>query len=52
MKTLPDHAYEALAPPASDNCPDPTRGVEDLLEFNLPPAPNAGIFESTDKEPM
>ena len=50
MKRLPDHVYEALAPPASDNCPDPTRGVEDRLEFDLPPtmvtpAPNAAIFE-------
>ena len=50
MKRLPDYAYEALAPPASDNCPDPTRGVEDLLEFDLPPtmvtpAANAITFE-------
>ena len=37
MKRLPDYAYGALAPPASDNCPDPTRGVEDLLEFDPPP---------------
>ena len=37
MKRLPDHAYEALAPPALDNCPDPTKGLEDLLEYNLPP---------------
>ena len=50
MKRLPEHAYEALAPAASDNCPDPTRGVDDVLEFDLPPtmvtpAPNAAIFE-------
>ena len=50
MKRLPDHAYEALAPPTLDNCPDPTKGVEDLLEYDLPPrmvtpAPNAAIFE-------
>ena len=50
LKRLPDYAYEALAPPASDNCPDSTRGPEDLLEFNLPltmvtPAANAIIFE-------
>ena len=50
MKRLPDHPYEALAPPALDNCPDPTKGVEDLLEYDLPPrmvtpAPNAAIFE-------
>ena len=50
MKRLPDHAYEVLAPPALDNCPDPTKGMEDLLEYDLPPrmvtpAPNAAIFE-------
>ena len=50
MKRLPDHAYEALTAPAFDNCPDPTRGVEDLLEYDLPPtmvapAPNAAIFD-------
>ena len=28
MKRLPDHAYEALAPPALDNCSDPTKGPE------------------------
>ena len=37
MKRLPDHAYEALAPPALDNCPEPTNGVEDLLEYDPPP---------------
>ena len=37
MKRLPDHAYEALAPPALDNSPDPTKGVEDLLEYDFPP---------------
>ena len=50
MKRLPDHAYEALAAPAFDNCPDPTRGVEELFEYDLSPtmvapAPNAAIFE-------
>ena len=50
MKRLPDHAYEALAPPTLDDCPDSTKGVEDLLEYDLPPrmvtpAPNAAIFE-------
>ena len=39
MKRLPDSAYEALSPPASDNCPDSTRRVEDLLELD-PPPPN------------
>ena len=37
MKRLPDNAYEALARPAFDNCPDSTRGVEDLLKLDLPP---------------
>ena len=50
IKRLPDYAYEALAPPASDNCPNRTRGVDDLLEFDLPhtmvtPAANAITFE-------
>ena len=54
MKRLPDHAYEALAAPAFDNCPDPKRGVEDLLEYDLPPtmvapAPNVAIFEVSRK---
>ena len=50
MKRLQFDAYEALARPVSDNCPDSTRGVGDLLEFDLPPtmvtpAANAIIFE-------
>ena len=54
MKRLPDNAYEALSRPASDNCSDSTRRVEDLLELDLPPtmatpASNAAIFEVSRK---
>ena len=54
MKRLPYNAYEALSRPASDNCSDSTRRVQDILELDLPPtmatpAPNAAIFEVSRK---
>ena len=58
MKRLPDCAYEALVRPASDNCPDSTRGMEDLLEFDLPPTmvtpPRLmhSSLKGPDKKPM